>query len=110
MSLADKLIKALGLRGNDYDTIALRTTKAGMFDALGKAGIRRIETMRVTCEDDIRNFWKDNDLEKCVMKFSESAATVGLKICDTAEEAIEHYRKMLVIPDGFGRTGGEEAP
>ncbi len=107
VNLADRIVKALGLRGNDYDTIGMRTTKAGMFEALGKAGVRRIETKVVTCEDDIVKFWKDNDLDTCVLKFSESAATVGLKICGSLEEAIEHYKMMLVTPDGFGRVGGE---
>ncbi len=100
--LADRMVKALGLRGNDADTTYLRCNKEGMYEALGRAGIRRIEGMMVTSEDDIRKFWKDNELEKCVMKYAESAATVGLKICSSPEEAIEHYRVMLESVTGFG--------
>ncbi len=100
--LADRIVKALGLRGNDADTTYLRCNKGGMYEALGKAGIRRIEGMKVRSEDDIRRFWKDNDLDRCVMKYAESAATVGLKICSSPEEAIEHYRVMLESVTGFG--------
>ena len=103
--LADRIVKALGLRGNDPDTTYLRCNKAGMYEALGKAGIRRIESAEVSDEDDIRRFWKENNLEKCVMKFAESAATVGLKICDSPEEAIEHYRKMKETVNGLGKKG-----
>ena len=99
--LADRIVNALGLRGNDIATTYKRTTKAGMYEALGEAGIRRIESMMVTCDDDIRRFWKDNDLTRCVMKYSKSAATVGLKVCDSPEEAIAHYKVMLESETGF---------
>ena len=55
--LADRIIKALGLKGNDEATTYLRCNKAGMYEALGKAGIRRIESQKITCDDDIRDFW-----------------------------------------------------
>lgn len=93
--LADRINKALGLKGNDPATSYLRVTKKGMYEALGKAGIRRIESRVVTCDNDIREFWNEYALDKCVLKFSEGAGTVGIKICKTIEEAIEHYRYML---------------
>ena len=95
--LADRMVKALGLKGNDESTTHYRCNKAGMYEALGKAGIRRIESAHVHCEDDIKDFWKKYDLDRCVMKFAESAATVGLKICSTVEDAIEHYKAMKGI-------------
>ncbi len=57
-----------------------------MDEALGKAGIRRIATHFVEAEEDIGRFWKDHDIAKCVLKFSEAAGTVGLKICDSVED------------------------
>lgn len=69
---ADRIVAALGLKGNDSATTDLRCTKAGMYEALGKAGLRRIETMMVTSEDDIREFWNRHGLRKCVVKYSES--------------------------------------
>ncbi len=92
--LADRMNKALGLRGNDDSTTYYRCNKAGMYEALGKAGIRRIQSTHVNSEDDIRRFWEENDLDKCVMKYAESAATVGLKVCSSVEDAVEHYRIM----------------
>ena len=105
--LADKITGALGLIGNDPNTTYMRCNKAGMFEALGKAGIRRIESMHVTCPDDIREFWKKNDLDKCVMKFAESASTIGLKICSTVEEATEHYKLMMSIPTATGEVNAD---
>ena len=105
--LADRLTAALGLKGNDEKTTYLRCTKEGMHEALGKAGIRRIETEKVKSESDIEEFWKKNKLDKCVLKFSESAATVGLKICSSLDEAIEHYKLMRGTENYRGETGSD---
>ena len=105
--LTDRIVKALGLRGNDDSTTYLRCTKAGMYEALGRAGIRRIESRKVFSDKDIEEFWKDNNLTKCVMKLSESAATVGLRICSSVEEAKEHYKIMSTFPDIKGKFGSE---
>ena len=105
--LADRIVAALGLRGNDEKTTYLRCTKEGMDEALGKAGIRRIKTAKIENEYDIVKFWDENCLNRIVLKFSESAATIGLKICDTKEDAIEHYRAMQNIPDFKGKVNSE---
>lgn len=105
--LADRIIKALGLRGNDEATTYLRCNKAGMYEALGKAGIRRIESRKITCDDDIREFWKENELDACVIKYAESAATVGLKICSNIDDAIAHYNVIKDLPSGTGRTDSD---
>ncbi len=102
--LADKLNKALGLRGNDPDTTYLRCTKEGMYEALKKAGIRYIQSMVVTSEKDVEKFWKDNRLTKAVLKFSENAGTVGLKICDSLEACLEHFRLMQGMYDIKGAS------
>ena len=105
--LADRINAALGLRGNDPSTTYLRCNKSGMNEALGKAGIRRIESMRVTCPKDIEDFWKRYDLEKCVLKFAESAATIGLKICSSLQDALDHYKLMLETPTANGEVNAE---
>ena len=105
--LADRIVDALGLRGNDVKTTYLRCNKAGMYEALGKAGIRRIESTHVKSEDDIRKFWKEYDLDTCVLKFAESAATVGLKICSSLDDALKHYRYMKTIPTDFGEKDAD---
>ncbi|MCQ2070889.1 MAG: ATP-grasp domain-containing protein [archaeon] len=99
VELAERICTAMGLIGNDSSTTYLRATKAGMAEALTKAGIRHIETAVIKEKGDIARFWKANDLDRCVMKFSESAATVGVKICSSIEEAEEHYDYLLVNDD-----------
>ncbi len=92
--LADKLSKALGLRGNDPETTHLRCTKEGMCRALQKADIRAIRTEVVASSDQITRFWKENGLEKAVLKFSESSGTVGLKICTSLEDCLCYFGQM----------------
>ncbi len=104
---ADKLNAAFGLRGNDPDTTYLRCTKAGMYEALGKAGIRRIESAEVASAEDVEKFWKENRLTKAVLKFSESAGTVGLKICSSLDECVDHFRKMLSM---YTMSGSTDSP
>ncbi len=102
--LADRIVKALDLRGNDPETTYLRCNKAGMYEALGKAGIRRIESAHVHSDDDIISFWNEHELEICVMKFAETAGTVGLKICKTLEDAIDYYKVLQDMPTFFGEV------
>lgn len=102
--LADRLNKALGLRGNDPDTTYMRCTKEGMYEALGKAGIRRIESSIVSSEEDVERFWNDNALAKAVLKFSESGGTVGLKICDSLEACLEHFGLMQSMYNMWGSS------
>ena len=104
---ADKLNAAFGLRGNDPDTTYLRCTKAGMYEALGKAGIRRIESAEVASAEDVEKFWKENRLTKAVLKFSESAGTVGLKICSSLDECLDHFGKMLSM---YTMSGSTDSP
>ncbi len=94
---ADILNKALGLRGNDPETTYLRCTKAGMCEALRKAGIRHIESEVVNSEEQIKKFWNNNKLTKAVLKFSENSGTFGLKICNSLEDSIEHYHHMRAM-------------
>ena len=105
--LTDRLVKALGLRGNDEATTYLRCNKAGMYEALGKAGIRRIESTHVKSKDDITKFWKDYDLKMCVLKFAESAGTVGLKICSSLDDALDYFETMKSIPTFKGEVGAD---
>ncbi|MCQ2078867.1 MAG: ATP-grasp domain-containing protein [archaeon] len=102
VKLADRICTAMGLPGNDAATTYLRATKAGMVEALARAGIRHIQTETVGDVSDIARFWRENDLDRCVLKFSESAGTVGVKVCGSIEEAESHYRHMMTIPNGLG--------
>ncbi len=95
VALADRLSKDLGLPGNDPETTMLRTTKKGMFDALSKKGLRRIETSVVNSEEEVRAFMDKYQISRCVLKYSFGAGTVGLKICNSPEEAVEHFRTMV---------------
>ncbi len=104
---AEKLSHALGVRGNDPETTDLRRTKAGMFEALGRAGLRRIESRVVTTEEQVKKFWSDNGLNKAVLKFSEGAGTVGLKICDSLEDCVSYFNQMHFM---YNSVGSSDSP
>ncbi len=101
---AEKLGATLGVKGNDPKTTDLRRTKAGMFEALGRAGIRRIESMVVTSEEQVKKFWNDNKLKRAVLKFSEGGGTVGLKICDSAEDCVSYFVQMHSMYNDIGSS------
>ena len=100
--LADRLNRLLGLRGNDDSTTYLRCNKSGMNLALEKAGLRRIESASVSCRDDITAFWEKHRNGKCVLRYAESAAAVGLRICPSLNIALDHYEHMMITPDYRG--------
>lgn len=104
---ADVLARQLGLEGNDPDTTWLRNNKEGMVHALKTAGIRAIETLKVKCEQDIIDFWNDNECDSAVMKFAESGATVGVKVCPSLQFALDYYKQMQTMPNFIGVVGGE---
>lgn len=102
---AERLAKALGLKGNDPSTIRYRNNKEGMFEALSNAGIRKIETYVVKNRNDIEEFWNKNECKKIVLKFAESGASVGVKIFSDLDSALEYYDVMVCKPDFIGRIG-----
>ncbi len=59
-----------------------------------RAGIRYIKSIVIESEDDIRKFWKENKLKKGMVKYSESASSIGNKVVFSSEEAIEHYNHL----------------
>lgn len=105
--LTDLVTNALGLPGNNPNTTDLRCTKTGMIKALEEAGIRAIKTAVVTNEEEIRNFWFDNNINCAFLKYSESAASFGTKKCDTCTEAVEHFKKMKNMPNYFGKEADD---
>ncbi len=85
---ADMLNTALGLPGNDPDTVLDRTDKMHMHSALARAGIRHIGSRMVRSENDIRDFWHGRD---AVIKPSSSVGTIGVHVCHSLEECIDAW-------------------
>lgn len=105
--LNDEVATAIGVPCNSADTAYLRCTKAGMIEALEKAGVRAIKSAKVKSVEDVKNFFKENNLKKAFMKFSESAASFESKVCENLDEAIAHYNKISNMPNYFGNTHDE---
>lgn len=93
--LADLLAKHFNVRGNDPETTWRRRTKAGMQQSLKEAGLRYIKSQFVKNPAEIEKFWKDNDLSVCVIKLNESAASLGLEICDSLDVAVSYFEDSV---------------
>ncbi len=91
---ADRVAKILGKLCNDPETIYKRNTKKGMHQALKEAGIRYIKTLSITSEEELRRFWKENNLKKAMIKLSENTSSEGNKVVYTIDEAVEHYNVL----------------
>ena len=104
---ADEVAAKLGLVGNNPDTSNSRCTKKGMIKALESAGIRAIKTVVVNSDEDIIHFFRDNNINKAFMKFSESAGGYANKTCENMQEALDYYQHIKNIPNYFGNNKDE---
>lgn len=75
-----------------------------MIQSLEEAGLRAIKSAKVKSPDDIVKFWKENDIKKAFMKFSESAAGHATKACNSLSEALAHYDRIKGTPNYFGNS------
>ncbi len=118
ISYADQLSSRLGLPGNDPGTTYRRTTKLGMQDSLKEAGLRYILNTKASTREDVEAFWNSNDLRRVVVKQDMSVGSVGLRICDSLEDAISAMEDDLASTSWIGEDvdyvllqefiGGEE--
>ena len=103
VQVCDEVGSKTGILTNNFKTNYLRSTKTGMVEALEKAGIRGIKSCVVTCDEDIVKFYKENNIDKTFMKFSESAGGYANKECESMSEALDYYHYIKNIANFFGK-------
>ncbi len=100
--LANNLAYDLGLKGNPRDIIPAMTQKPEMHEALRKAGLRYIRGRKVTNADEALAFCRENGLSCAVVKPIESAASVGLHLCDDLNEVEAAVNSLIGQRTMFG--------
>ncbi|MDO5328624.1 MAG: ATP-grasp domain-containing protein [Coriobacteriia bacterium] len=103
----DDVAFMLGVKGNNPKTNYCRCTKLGMIESLNHAGLRAIKTARIEKKQDIVNFFNENKLDRCFMKFSEGAGSYGNKTCSNLDDAIKYFDVIMNSKDYFGDSGGD---
>ena len=89
VELATQLADDLGLPGNPYKNIDMYTKKSAMHAALINAGVRGIRGRLVKTYEEACAFMKEIGSENVVVKPARSAASQGLKLCQSAAEVKE---------------------
>ena len=103
VGMATRLADSLGLWGNPASIINAMTTKNGMHEALESAGVRSIQGKIVYSEEEARNFCRENNLTRAVVKPLQSAGSVGVTMCDTVDEAMAAVKNLFSAQDFYGR-------
>ena len=93
--LAVRLAQDLKLPGNPLGILDAMTQKDAMHEALSRAGIRHIRGRVVHSVEEAVECYDEFGEKGVVVKFTRSAATVGLTMCNSREEMIAAVRKGL---------------
>ena len=102
IELATKMAHDLGLPGNDPKNLNKMIDKQYSQDALKEANLRYIRSKEVTSYEEAKEFIKELDGSKFVVKPSIGQSTVGVCICETDEElkeALEINKKIQFSED-----------
>lgn len=94
VELADALSERLGLATNGTALSAARRDKYTMIETVRAAGLRSAEQLRITSEDELRT-WHERLDGKVVLKPTRSAASEGIYFCDSPDESVAAYHKLL---------------
>lgn len=94
VELADALSEELGLATNGTALSSARRDKYAMIEAIRAAGLRAPTQLRVSSERELR-VWHERFGGKIVLKPPRSAGSDGIHFCDTPDEAVAAYHKLL---------------
>lgn len=94
VELADVLSERLGLATNGTALSAARRDKYTMIETVRAAGLHTAQQLRISCEDDLRA-WHERLGGTAVVKPARSAASEGIHFCDSPEESVAAYHKLL---------------
>lgn len=90
---ADALSEHMGLRTNGTK-IANRRDKAVQQELVKRAGLRSIREASGRKIEDVEDFLKSESYP-LVLKPTESAGSDGVKLCQSYEEAVEHFHHLM---------------
>jgi biotin carboxylase len=94
VELADALSEALGLLTNGTALSAARRHKFTQIERLRECGLLAARQLLIEDEEQLREFHRSIG-GRIVVKPVRSAAGDGVSFCDTADQAVEAYRRLL---------------
>jgi len=102
VELNDALSSWFGLPGNGEDLSEARRDKWQMTERIRECGLRATKQAVVSCMNDIEEFVNQENLSKFVLKPRRSAATDGVRMCNSLEDAREKFEYILTRKTIFG--------
>ncbi|MFC9932115.1 ATP-grasp domain-containing protein [Streptomyces sp. NPDC127190] len=103
VELADALSEALGLPTNGTALSEARRDKYVMIETLRAAGVPAARQLLVRDEDELVA-WHESIGGRVVLKPVRSAAGDNVSFCDTPEESVAAYRRILGAPNVFSEV------
>lgn len=100
VEFADRLSEALGLLTNGTTLSAARRDKYLMIETLRAAGLNAADQIRATDEDTLRA-WHARRGGRIVVKPLRSAGGDGVVFCDTPDESVAAFRRLVGRRDIF---------
>lgn len=97
VELADALSEGLGLATNGTALSAARRDKYIMIETIRAAGLRAARQLRITAQqgDQELRSWHERLGGKIVVKPARSAASEGVQFCDSPDNAVAAYHKVI---------------
>jgi biotin carboxylase len=94
VELADALSEALGVATNGTALSPARRDKYTMIETIRGAGLRAARQLRITSEHELRS-WHEELGGRVVLKPPRSAASEGVHFCDSVDDSVAAYRKLI---------------
>jgi biotin carboxylase len=94
VELADALSEALGVATNGTALSPARRDKYTMIETIRGAGLRAARQSRITSEHELRS-WHEELGGRVVLKPPRSAASEGVHFCDSPDDSVSAYRKLI---------------
>jgi biotin carboxylase len=104
VELATRLSEDLGLPGNPYKNMDTYLKKSAMHTALINAGVRGIRGRLVKSYKEACAFMEEIGTENIVVKPTRSAASQGIKLCQSADEVKEGVEELIGNHNYYGDT------
>ncbi len=94
VEFADRLSEALDLPTNGTALSPARRDKFRMIETIKAAGLRGARQLLVSDEEELRQ-WHEESGGRVVLKPLRSAANDGVSFCETPQESVAAFRKIL---------------
>lgn len=107
VNLATRLSDDLNLIGNSYENIEAMTLKNKMQERIAEHGLRSIKGKIVHTPEEAIEYYDSENLNKVIIKPTESAGSTGVKLCSNKDEVIRNVEALFNDYDTYGKENNE---